>query len=75
MGDGHNPRNGNAQHKSNVLGKVLRIDPLDPALTTGSPDPISANGKYRIPRTNPFVFEADRLRSLCGVEKSFPLRF
>ena len=55
VGDGHTPIKGNGQDKTNVLGKLLRIDPLDPALTMGSPDPISANGKYRIPRTNPFL--------------------
>ena len=34
---GHNPTKGNGQDKRTVLGKVLRIDPLDPALTAGSP--------------------------------------
>ena len=57
VGDGHDPKRGNGQNKAVVLGKILRIDPLDPALTTGSPDPISANGKYRIPITNPFLSE------------------
>jgi hypothetical protein len=37
-----------------VLGKVLRIDPLNPALTTGSSDTPSSNGQYRIPQGNPF---------------------
>ena len=55
VGDGHNRNHGNGQDKRTVLGKLLRIDPLDPALTTGSNDPISANGKYRVPRTNPFA--------------------
>src|SRR5207253_6399932 len=54
-GDGHNATLGNAQDKSTALGKILRIDPLDPALTTGSTDPASANGKYRVPASNPFV--------------------
>jgi glucose/arabinose dehydrogenase len=55
VGAGHNSTTGNAQDISTVLGKILRIDPLDPALTTGSADPISTNGKYRIPQSNPFV--------------------
>jgi glucose/arabinose dehydrogenase len=55
VGDGHTPIKGNGQDKHTVLGKVLRIDPLDPALTEGSPDRISANRKYRIPLTNPFL--------------------
>src|SRR5205807_8626975 len=55
VGPGHNPATGNAQDKSTVLGKILRIDPIDPALTSGSTDPISANGKYRVPSANPFA--------------------
>jgi glucose/arabinose dehydrogenase len=47
QGDGHVP-GGNAQSLAprNVLGKVLRIDPHRHN---------SANGKYGIPRSNPFV--------------------
>jgi hypothetical protein len=33
---------------------MLRFDPLNPALNPASPDPVSANGQYRIPTTNPF---------------------
>lgn len=57
-GPGHNPTIGNGQDTSTVLGKILRIDPLDPALTPTSTDPISANKKYRIPLSNPFVASA-----------------
>ena len=57
--DGHTNNTGNAQDLGvsppNVYGKMLRIDPRDPSTTTGSADPISTNGKYRIPQTNPFV--------------------
>ncbi len=55
VGDGHNPTIGNGQDISRVLGKILRIDPVAPALKAGSANPVSANGKYRIPRDNPFV--------------------
>ena len=54
-GDGHTPNLGNAQDTSNLLGKILRIDPLAPELTPASGDPVSGNGKYRNPATNPFV--------------------
>lgn len=54
-GAGHNPTIGNGQDLTTVLGKMLRIDPLDPALTSTSGDPVSANGKYRVPISNPFV--------------------
>jgi glucose/arabinose dehydrogenase len=58
VGNGHAPNIGNGQSTDRVLGKILRIDPLAPALTPGSADAASANGKYRVPRTNPFVGRA-----------------
>lgn len=53
-GPSHLEPGGNAQNLSTPLGKMLRIDPLAPALTPGSADAVSANGQYRIPATNPF---------------------
>ena len=77
VGDGHNPNKGNGQDKTNVLGKLLRIDPLDPALTMDSHDPISANGKYRIPRRNPFVNEPRSVAEiyLYGLRNPFKFSF
>ena len=54
VGASHIEPGGNAQNLGTPLGKMLRIDPLNPALTTSSPDPVSTNGQYRIPTTNPF---------------------
>jgi len=54
VGASHIEPGGNAQNLSTPLGKMLRLDPLNPTLTPTSPDPISANGQYRIPTTNPF---------------------
>ena len=54
VGPSHLVPTGNAQSLTTPLGKMLRFDPLNPALTPGSSDPISANGQYRIPTTNPF---------------------
>lgn len=54
VGPGHISPGGNAQNLSVPLGKMLRFDPLNPALNPGSPDPVSTNGQYRIPTTNPF---------------------
>lgn len=54
VGASHIEPGGNAQNLSTPLGKILRFDPINPALTPTSPDPISANGQYRIPTTNPF---------------------
>lgn len=58
VGPGHTPGIGNAQDLTNVLGKILRIDPINPFLTPGSSDPSGANGKYRVPVSNPFVATA-----------------
>src|ERR1051325_7440480 len=54
VGVSHIEPGGNAQNLSTPLGKFLRFDPLHPSLTPGSSDPISANGQYRIPASNPF---------------------
>jgi glucose/arabinose dehydrogenase len=54
VGPSHIEPGGNAQNLSTALGKMLRIDPLNPILNPASADPISSNGQYRIPTTNPF---------------------
>jgi uncharacterized protein (TIGR03118 family) len=54
VGASHIVPGGNAQNLSTPLGKFLRFDPLNPALNPTNSDPISANGQYRIPTTNPF---------------------
>jgi glucose/arabinose dehydrogenase len=54
VGASHIEPGGNAQNLSTPLGKMLRFDPLSPSLTPASTDPISSNGQYRIPTTNPF---------------------
>lgn len=53
-GASHLEPGGNAQNLSTPLGKMLRFDPILPALNPASPDPVSINGQYRIPTTNPF---------------------
>ncbi len=54
VGPSHLEPGGNAQSLATPLGKFLRFDPLDPARTAGSADPVSANGQYRVPASNPF---------------------
>lgn len=54
VGASHIEPGGNGQNLSTPLGKMLRIDPLDPSLTSGSADAVSSNGQYRIPVSNPF---------------------
>jgi glucose/arabinose dehydrogenase len=53
VGPSHVP-GGNAQNLGVALGKMLRINPTNPTLNPGSADPVSGNGQYRIPTTNPF---------------------
>ena len=48
--DGHTPVTGNGQDESNLLGSIVRIDPL--CLGGGA---VSANGEYCIPPSNPNV--------------------
>ena len=57
IGPGHTPVIGNGQDKTVILGKLIRIDPLDPKLTVGSNDRVSKNKNYRIPASNPFFLE------------------
>lgn len=54
VGASHLEPGGNSQNLSTPLGKMIRIDPLNPALTASSADSISSNGAYRIPVSNPF---------------------
>lgn len=49
VGPSHIEPGGNAQNPTTPLGKMLRFDPLNPALTAGSANAISGNGQYRIP--------------------------
>jgi hypothetical protein len=72
VADGHGPT-GNGQNINTVHGSILRIDPLDP-LTTESIDPVSVNGKYRVPAENPFV-EADGLDEIYAYGFRNPWRF
>jgi glucose/arabinose dehydrogenase len=54
VADGHGTT-GNGQNKNTVHGSILRIDPLDPMVTTDSLDAVGTNGSYRVPADNPFV--------------------
>jgi len=56
IGPGHNHKIGNAQDLTVILGKMVRIDPLDPNVSPSSRGRVSKNRNYRIPRDNPFFF-------------------
>src|SRR5687768_6140471 len=55
VGASHIEPGGNAQNLTTVMGKMLRIDPLLPTLTTPDRGAVSGNGQYRIPTANPFT--------------------
>ncbi len=74
VGPSHLEPGGNAQNLSTPLGKMLRIDPLAPALTAPSTDAISGNGQYRIPTTNPFQ-AAGQVRETYALGFRNPYRF
>ena len=65
-GPGHNPKIGNSQDLSNLLGKVLRIDPLK----NGQED-------YSIPQDNPFVGQANTREEIFafGLRNPFRMSF
>lgn len=65
---------GNGQNINTILGSIIRIDPMDPALTSDSPNPASANGAYRVPADNPFV-GADGIDEIFAYGFRNPYRF
>ncbi|MGI9087247.1 MAG: PQQ-dependent sugar dehydrogenase [Chthoniobacterales bacterium] len=74
IGDGHTVNVGNAQDKTNLLGKILRIDPLAPLANPSSTDPISTNSRYRTPTDNPFAGTSG-LREIYAYGFRNPYRF
>src|SRR5262249_44660172 len=73
--DGHIPGTGNAQTLTTSLGKVIRINPLHPSLTSSSDGIVSANGQYRIPTGNPFVMQAGAVGEIYAYGVRNPYRF
>jgi uncharacterized protein (TIGR03118 family) len=65
QGDGHSP-GGNAQDKTKILGKVLRID------VDGRN---SANGQYGVPTDNPFINEVGTLPEIYALGVRNPYSF
>ncbi len=74
VGASHIEPGGNAQNLITPLGKMLRFDPLNPALNPTSPDAVSANGQYRIPTTNPFQ-GAGQVKEIFAYGLRNPYRF
>jgi hypothetical protein len=72
-GAGHIEPGGNAQNLTTPLGKMLRIDPLNPGSNV-TLDPVSGNGQYRIPQSNPFT-GAGELREIHSYGFRNPYRF
>jgi hypothetical protein len=74
VGAGHIPGTGNAQSLGTILGKIIRINPLDPSLTGPGKGMISANGAYRIPNDNPFVATAGAVKEIYAYGMRNPYR-
>lgn len=74
VGASHIEPGGNAQNLSTPLGKFLRFDPINPALTPASPDAASVNGQYRIPAGNPFQ-GAGQVKEIYAYGVRNPYRF
>ena len=75
VGAGHNPLTGNAQDLSTILGKMIRINPLDPSLTSDLHGAVSDNGRYRIPRGNPFFGKTGVRAEIWAYGLRNPYRF
>jgi glucose/arabinose dehydrogenase len=73
VGPSHVEPGGNAQNLTVALGKMLRIDPINPSLTPPT-NPISGNGQYRIPTSNPFT-GAGELREIYAYGFRNPYRY
>jgi hypothetical protein len=71
-GSGGDPFN-QAQDRSSAFGKILRIDPL--VSNSAPPGKTSANGKYGIPPSNPFVRETGVLGEIYALGVRNPQRF
>jgi glucose/arabinose dehydrogenase len=81
VGPSHIEPGGNAQNLTTPLGKVLRIDPIDPTPPSGPvPPPLnpgdatSGNGEYRIPADNPFQ-AAGQAKEIYAYGLRNPYRF
>jgi len=74
VGPSHIEPGGNAQNLTTPLGKMIRIDPINPASNGGSPDPVSGNGQYRIPTDNPFT-GVGQLREIFAMGLRNPYRY
>ena len=75
VGDGHNPTTGNAQDLTTILGKMIRINPLNPTLTTDADGSLGKNGQYRIPPANPFLSTSNALGEIYAYGFRNPYRF
>ncbi len=65
---------GNSLNLTNPMGKMLRIDPIPIGSKPGSVDPVSTNGQYRIPVSNPFNGVGE-LREIYAYGLRNPYRF
>ena len=58
-----------------ILGKMIRINPLHPTLTTNQDGALSSNGQYRIPPSNPFLKTTNAVGEIYAYGFRNPYRF
>src|SRR4051812_30920591 len=75
VGPSHIEPGGNAQNLTTPLGKMIRIDPINPTLTAGSPNAASSNGQYRIPADNPNMGAGQTVPEIYAMGLRNPYRF
>jgi glucose/arabinose dehydrogenase len=75
VGASHIEPGGNAQNLTTPLGKMIRIDPINPSLTGGSPNPASSNSQYRIPTDNPYTGVAGAVQEIFAIGLRNPYRY
>jgi glucose/arabinose dehydrogenase len=75
VGPSHIEPGGNAQNLTTPLGKMIRIDPINPTLTSGSPNPQSSNGQYRIPADNPNMGPGQTVPEIYAMGLRNPYRY
>src|SRR3954454_13550404 len=76
VGASHIEPGGNAQNLTTPLGKMIRIDPINPTLTNGSPNTqLGSNVQYRMPADNPVMGPGQTVPEIYAMGLRNPYRF
>lgn len=69
--------NQGSQNVGSAFGKILKIDPLNPTVSSATRGAVSGNGKYRVPTDNPFFSTAGAVKEVYayGLRNPYRLNF